>query len=121
RYKHEHYSAAIVRRDFRDVIEGHLLNRNYDLTAENVAAVLEGSAAAGNAAFWRELIIGQMDADRMDYLLRDSLHAGVQYGEFDLERLVHTVVAVRGNEGEGPRLGVSEGGWHAAEALILAR
>lgn len=57
----------------------------------------------------------------MDYLLRDSLHAGVDYGRFDWRRLVHTIEAAPGDEGEGPRLGVSEGGWHAAEALVLAR
>jgi HD superfamily phosphohydrolase len=120
-YKHEDYSAAIVRRHFRDVIENHRLNRNYDLRAEDVAALIEGSAGAGRAAFWRELISGQMDADRMDYLLRDSLHAGVQYGRFDLGRLVRTVQVAPGVEGEGPQLGISEGGWHAAEGLILAR
>jgi HD superfamily phosphohydrolase len=120
-YRHEDYSAAIVRRHFQDVIEDHPLNGNYDLRAEDVAALLEGSAGARKALFWRELISGQMDADRMDYLLRDSLHAGVQYGRFDLSRLVRTVQALPGSEGEAPRLGVSEGGWHAAEALILAR
>jgi HD superfamily phosphohydrolase len=34
---------------------------------------------------------------------------------------MHTVAAAPGLEGKGPRLGVSEGGWHAAEALVLAR
>jgi HD superfamily phosphohydrolase len=122
RYKHEHYSAAIVRRYFREVIEDHPFNTaNYAFKAEDVAALLEGSAGARNAAFWRELIVGQMDADRMDYLLRDSLHAGVQYGRFDLERLIRTVEVVRGGDEEGPRLGVREGGWHAAELLVLAR
>jgi hypothetical protein len=62
-----------------------------------------------------------MDADRIDYLLRDSLHAGVDYGRFDWRRLVNTAEVVPGEEGGAPRLGVSEGGWHAAEGLILAR
>src|SRR3984957_8617057 len=62
-----------------------------------------------------------MDADRMDYLLRDSYHAGVQYGRFDLHRLISTIKPVRYYDGRAPRLGISRGGWHAAEALILAR
>jgi hypothetical protein len=61
-----------------------------------------------------------MDADRMDYLLRDSYHAGVQYGRFDLNRVSNTILAIRGTRGRGPRLGFSEGGWHAAEGLVLA-
>ncbi|HWE35595.1 MAG TPA: HD domain-containing protein, partial [Isosphaeraceae bacterium] len=124
RFKHEHYSAAIVRKFFSDVIKNHPLNANYDFDADQVADLLEGKSTAGRALFWRELIDGQMDADRMDYLLRDSLHAGVQYGRFDLQRLIRSVAVVPpgGDDPEGgPRLGVSEGGWHAAESLILAR
>ena len=62
-----------------------------------------------------------MDADRIDYLHRDSLHTGVAYGRFDWRRLVNSVEVVPGAEGGGPRLGVSEGGFHAAEGLVLAR
>jgi uncharacterized protein len=71
--------------------------------------------------FWRDLVAGQLDADRMDYLLRDSLHCGVSYGRYDWQRLVHTVVAVPPTDEGGPRVGVTEGGWHAAEGLIIAR
>jgi len=122
RYRHEQYSAAIVRGPLRSAIESHPLNTaNFNFRADDIAALLEGSSSAKQAVFWRELIDGQMDADRMDYLLRDSLHAGVQYGRFDLHRLVNTIVAIPGAERKAPRLGVTEGGWHAAEALVLAR
>lgn len=121
RYKHEQYSAAIVREFLKDAIETHPLNDNCGFEANDVAALLEGSSIAKRAVFWRDLLDGQMDADRMDYLLRDSLHAGVQYGRFDLHRLVNTIVAIPGADGKGLRLGVTEGGWHAAEALVLAR
>lgn len=36
----------------------------------------------------RQLISSELDADRMDYLRRDSLHAGVSYGHFDFDWLV---------------------------------
>ncbi len=105
----------------RDSIEKHPLNQNFALRAEDVSALLQGSSAAGRGLFWRELITGQIDADRIDYLLRDSHHAGVDYGRFDWRRLLCTVEAVPGDDGSGLRLGVAEGGWHAAEALVLAR
>lgn len=122
KYEHDtHYSAEIIRQEFKSVINDNSFNQaNYNITADQIASLIEGSTEAGNAVFWRELISGQMDADRMDYLLRDSLHAGVQYGRYDLERLINTIVAVR-MEDQAPRLGVSEGGGHAAESLILAR
>ncbi len=122
RFSHEQYSAAIVRGPLREAIENHKLNQgNYGFNADDVAALLEGSAEARQGIFRRDLVTGQMDADRMDYLLRDSHHAGVHYGRFDLHRLISTVVAIPGTDNEPPKLGIEEGGWHAAEALILAR
>ncbi len=123
RYKHEQYSAAIVRQRFGDVIKNHPLNRNWDFTAADIADLLEAKPEAGHALFWRDLISGQLDADRMDYLLRDSLHTGVGYGRYDWARIVNTAVAIPSQQTptRSPRIGVTEGGWHAAEALIIAR
>jgi uncharacterized protein len=127
RFVHEQYSAAIIRHAFKDVIEKHPLNGNYEFTADDIASVIEGSSKSARRIFWRDLVSGQMDADRMDYLLRDSLHAGVDYGNYDWKRLLNTVVAVEMPQPEnsldkqGLRLGVTEGGVHAAEGLILAR
>lgn len=121
RYKHEDYSVAIIRSDLRSAIEEHDLNANYGLHAEDIATLVEGSAKARQPIFWRDLIDGQMDADRMDYLLRDSYHAGVEYGKFDLRRILTTIRAIRSRGGHPPQLGVSLGGWHAAEGLVLAR
>ena len=121
RYTHEQYSAAIIRSKLTDVIEDHPKNKNYGIKAEEIAALIEGGSTAAKGLFWREIISGQMDADRMDYLRRDSLHCGVDYGRFDWQRLLKTVVVVEDPESGSPRLGVSEGGIHAAEAMILAR
>ena len=121
RFRHEQYSAAIIRGPLKEAIEGHPLNQNYGLGAEEIAALIEGRISASRSVFWRELISGQMDADRVDYLLRDSLHSGVDYGKFDWRRLVNSVEAARFDEGRGLRLGVGEGGFHAAEGLVLAR
>ncbi len=127
RYVHEEYSAAIIRHLMKDVIENHPLNGNYEFTADDVAALIEGSSRSARRIFWRDVITGQMDADRMDYLLRDSLHAGVDYGNYDWRRLLNTVMATEvpetdeGDARRGLRLGVAESGIHAAEGLILAR
>lgn len=74
-----------------------------------------------------EIITGDaLGADRMDYLLRDSHHAGVAYGKFDHLRLIETMRII-GSDGdeellpEGSWLGIEEGGLHAAEALLIAR
>ena len=121
KFVHEEYSAEIIRTKFSDVIDRHPANKNFDFRATQIAALIEGSIEAGSALFWKELVSGQMDADRMDYLLRDSHHIGVNYVKFDLQRLISSVTVVPGLEGATPRLGIQEGGWHAAEALVLAR
>ncbi len=70
-----------------------------------------------------EIIVGDaLGVDRMDYLLRDCLHAGVAYGRFDHFRLVDTLRILPSPGGSGePLLGVEEGGLQSAEALLLAR
>jgi HD superfamily phosphohydrolase len=81
-------------------------------------------------AILAEIIVGEaFGVDRMDYLLRDSLHAGVEYGRFDHERLIGTLRVVPQalrEEGEPadatePTLGCERGGLLAAEQLLLAR
>jgi HD superfamily phosphohydrolase len=121
RYRHEEYSTAIIRRHFREVIENHPANANYRFTVDDVCGLIEGKAAAGSAAIWQELISSQLDADRMDYLLRDSFHSGVEYGRYDWRRLVNSVELVRDSESASWRLGVSDGGRHVAEGFIIAR
>jgi HD superfamily phosphohydrolase len=85
-------------------------------------------------AILAEIIVGDaFGADRMDYLLRDSLHTGVAYGRFDHNRLIETLRVLprppqdRSDEpgadaesGE-PALGCERGGLQSAEALLLAR
>ena len=119
--EHEDYSAEIITRTLKDAIESHPDSENYRIKADDVAALLDGRTEAGRSLIWRDLITGQLDADRIDYLLRDSMHTGVDYGRFDWRRLIRCLIFVIPEEGRAPRLGVNEGGLHAAEGLVLAR
>lgn len=62
-----------------------------------------------------QLISSQLDADRMDYLLRDAYFTGTKYGEFDLERILRTLRIVN-NE-----LVVKQSGIYAVEDYLMAR
>ena len=75
-------------------------------------------------AILSEIITGDaFGVDRMDYLLRDSHHAGVAYGRFDHHRLIDSlrILPVEKDASKEPTLGVDHGGIHGAEALLLAR
>ncbi len=80
-----------------------------------------------------EIVVGDaFGVDRIDYLLRDSLHLGVAYGRFDHFRLIDTLRILpsppQSEQDEADSddeielaLGVEEGGMQSAEALLLAR
>lgn len=125
RHKHEDYSYGLIKNQLREAIEGHSANKNYDLKAEDITNLLEGTAGAGHSLFWRDILANQLDADRMDYLLRDSHHLGVNYGKYDLHRLVTSACAYETSDQDQKtrriRIGVYNGGLHAAESLIIAR
>ena len=64
------------------------------------------------------ILSGPIDIDKMDYLFRDSLHAGVPYGRhFDQERLIGSLCL---NEA-GDALAINDKGKTAAELMVFAR
>jgi len=98
------------------------------LRSEDVIKLAVGPGKAKDLTFspWEsvlsEVIVGDaFGVDRMDYLLRDSLHAGVVYGRFDHDRLIDTLRILPAVGGTEPQLGIEHGGIHSAEALLLAR
>lgn len=70
-----------------------------------------------------EIITGDaFGVDRIDYLLRDSYHAGVAYGQFDHNRLIDNLrILPSPVDRRTPVLGIMEGGLRSAEAMLLAR
>jgi len=87
---------------------------------ELVLRLLSGEVE-GETRLLAQAISSELDVDKMDYLLRDSMFCGVQYGRFDLERVLDTVVPIQDPDSGRWGLGVEEGGVHALEALVLAR
>jgi len=74
RFKHEDYSIALITHELRLAIEDDEFNlKNFRIVASEITDLLQGDPDAGPTLFWREILSNQLDADRMDYLLRDSL------------------------------------------------
>lgn len=64
------------------------------------------------------MLSGPIDVDKMDYLMRDSLHAGVPYGRnFDQQRLIGSLCVNEAGDG----LAITEKGRTAAEMMVFAR
>jgi len=131
-WSHERMTAEIIRSKEMERVWSEITP---PLRGEDIAKIAIGprerqKVGLGQFNLWEtilsEIIVGDtFGADRMDYLLRDSLHAGVAYGKFDHYRLVDTLrILPKGGSAEDskePTLGLLEGGIQSAEALLWAR
>ena len=66
----------------------------------------------------RDIVSSELDADKMDYLLRDSYFAGVKYGEYDLEKLIESCYI---SDHPETQLALNSEGIYALEQFMLAR
>jgi HD superfamily phosphohydrolase len=90
------------------------------LATADVARLLAGGETRQERLL-SQIVSGELDADKMDYLLRDSLFCGVRYGSYDLDRLLDTLLPLADPATGEWGIGLEEGGVHAVEALVLAR
>lgn len=107
-----------------------LIEQQWEVAPDDVADFL--STPADDQPHWPRRVLshvlnGPVDIDKMDYLQRDSLHAGVPYGRnFDIGRLISSLcvgdVSEPAAEGSGgSALAVTEKGKTAAEMMVFAR
>jgi len=82
---------------------------DHGLNPDRIAGLVAGEGELG------QLVSGELDVDRMDYLVRDAHHTGVPYGTIDHGRLVRELRFVEGD------LVLDEGNVQTAESLLLAR
>jgi HD superfamily phosphohydrolase len=68
----------------------------------------------------RSVVSGPLDADKQDYLLRDSYYCGVKYGIFDLQQL-HRELSVVEDRVDGKQMMITSDGVHALEQFVLAK
>jgi HD superfamily phosphohydrolase len=111
-FHHEDFTVEAVLSDRTDV--GRLLAGYSDTLAGDIASVVRHQfkpQALGH------LVSSQLDVDRMDYLLRDSLMTGAKYGIFDLEWIIKSVEI----DEETDRLYISTPGLYAVEDYLQAR
>lgn len=63
----------------------------------------------------------ELDCDKMDYLLRDSYYCGVNYGNYDLNRVIDSLTIYYNSRQNIKQLALQKGGVHAFEEFVIAR
>ena len=111
-FHHEQFTIDAVLSS--DTGVGKLLNKFSPQLANDVAAIIRGDFRRRALA---QLVSSQLDVDRMDYLLRDSLMTGAKYGIYDLEWIIKSIEI---NEADD-HLYVSAPGIYAVEGYLQAR
>jgi hypothetical protein len=95
-----------------------VLESEWGVSPGRIAALITGSASDRAGRILHSLLSGPIDVDKMDYLARDSLHAGVPYGRnFDQPRLLANLCLDERGEG----LAIADKGRTAAELMVFAR
>jgi uncharacterized protein len=109
--KVEHIKATHEDYTYKLIVDSkltQLLEDNFQdlgISAKMVASLIEQSCSCNSflvsgkdhLPILRQIISSEIDADRMDYLLRDSFFCGVNYGKFDIDWLIENLVSVTKN------------------------
>ena len=112
---HEEFAAQFLDADREMSTQ---LRSLWGIEPEEVLDVLQPRTDTPALRLVRSILSGPIDIDKMDYLERDSLHAGVPYGRnFDRDRLIHALVVNEAGDG----LALSSKGKTAAELMVFAR
>ena len=111
-FHHEDFSVEAVLS--RETEVGQILREFSEDLPKNAADIIRGDFRPKALS---QLVSSQLDIDRMDYLLRDSLMTGAKYGIFDLEWIIKSLEI----DEENDRLYVSARGVYAVEDYLQSR
>jgi len=109
---HEQWTVQVILSDQSEV--GGLLSAYAPDLPLKIASIIEGNFRPSALG---QLVSSQLDVDRMDYLLRDSLMTGAKYGIYDLEWIINALAI----DEDADRIYVEARGLYAVEEYLQAR
>ncbi|NLE39756.1 MAG: HD domain-containing protein, partial [Pirellulaceae bacterium] len=103
------------------LLEGEIadvLRTDWGIAPREVISLLSEKPRDPVSKILASMLSGPVDIDKMDYLFRDSLHAGVPYGRnFDHQRLIGSLCLSE----SGDSLAITDKGKTAAEMMVFSR
>ena len=107
---HEEFTASIITSPETEVFQ--VLQQVSPEFPEAVASVISHEYPNQQVV---QMISSQIDADRMDYLLRDSYFTGTEYGRFDITRIMRVIRPYKDG------IAFTDNGMNAVEDYIMSR
>lgn len=124
---HEHYTLkSLTDSSFLEAFP--LAEKKFGISSERIAEIILGKTTdpdyftIKNVNYFpllHQLVSGELDCDRMDYLLRDSYYCGVSYGNYDLDWIIHNL-QICVEEGQG-HLGLADKALQSFDDFLLGR
>ena len=111
-FHHERWTVSVLLNESGEI--GELLRSHSPDLPAKVASIIEGKFQPSALG---QLVSSQLDVDRMDYLLRDSLMTGAKYGIYDLEWIINALAI----DEAADRIYVEARGLYAVEEYLQAR
>lgn len=113
---HEHLGSFIIKNTNYNGGITQILE-HYDFDVQMISKIIKGDSPELIA---NQLMHSDLDADRMDYLLRDAHYTGIKYGQFDREYILANLTTYDAGQSQ-LAFGVRENAIHAIEDFLIAR
>lgn len=137
--EHEDFTNKIIcETEIADIItkigdafcRDHKVNGTYHITPQLLWSIYGEKNPESNPQYMERLVDfkflktfmdSELDCDKMDYLLRDSYYCGVNYGKYDLNRVIDSLTVYCNSKQNIKQLAIQKGGVHAFEEFVIAR
>lgn len=140
KYHHESVGTTVITHSsgIKNAIIDFYINNNEKFTKEDpnevvdeiisdICSVITGDAQHESKYFPNsfgimvQIMHSELDADRIDYLLRDATFSGASYGNFDLGVLIQNLVSIKDPFFGSTIVGITPKGIGCAEQFLLNR
>ncbi len=113
---HEHLGAYILKNSKEPGGITQILEET-ELDYQEISTIIKGES---DNLLANQVLHSEVDADRMDYLMRDAHYTGIKYGHIDHDYILYHMVAFDSGDGN-KSLGVRDNAMHAVEDFLIAR
>ena len=116
-FHHETVGVAVIRKSIRI----RAILEKYDINIDDVCAIITGDISNPKLIKYIQILHSEMDADRIDYLLRDTFSSGTAYGSFEINTLIKNLEMARHSTYDADIIGVNAKGIMSADQFLLNR